>query len=127
MPDVASDLQAIREVIGFYIEGIHNGNTELLRKAFHPQAMMYGSSPNAITIVQIEGLYGFVSTNDPPSKTGDLHKCTIVSVQQAGNAAAVEMREESVFGYDYTNYFQLLKTEGSWLIVSKAYNATDTG
>lgn len=121
-----TELQAIREVVGYYIDGIHTGNIDLLKKAFHGQAMMYGSSPNAITIIPIDGLYGFVAANDPPAKTGDLHKCTITTVQQAGNAASVEMKEESVFGYDYTNYFHLLKTDGRWVIVSKTYNAAAT-
>ncbi len=125
MPESTTDEQSIREVVGFYVDGIHNGNTDLLKKAFHPRAMMYGSSPNSVTIIEIDGLYGFVNANVPPSKSGDLHKCTISSVERSGNAASVVMREESVFGHDYTNYFQLLKIDGRWVIVSKAYNATE--
>jgi hypothetical protein len=32
------------------------------------------------------------------------------------------MVEESAYGNNYTDYFQLLKIEGEWVIVSKAYN-----
>jgi len=85
---------------------------------------MYGVSAKAVTIVEIEGLYGFVSANNPPSKTGEPHQCFITSIQHAGNAASVEMIEESAYGSDYTNYFQLLKIEGRWVIVSKAYNTS---
>ena len=116
------ELQAITSTINFYIDGLYSGNIEILRKAFHPQAMMYGVNGNAVTIVEIEGLYAFVSANNPPSKTGELHQCFITSIQHDGNAAAVEMIEESSYGNDYTNYFQLLKIDGKWLIVSKAYN-----
>jgi hypothetical protein len=38
--------------------------------------------------------------------------------------AAVEMTEEETFGHNYVNYFQLLKIEEQWIIVSKIYNAT---
>jgi hypothetical protein len=34
------------------------------------------------------------------------------------------MVETSAHGSDYTNFFQLLKIDGKWLIVSKAFNAT---
>ena len=38
----------------------------------------------------------------------------------------MEMVQESAYGNDYTNYFQLLKIEGKWLIVSKSYSATES-
>lgn len=119
-----AELQSIRNVINLYIDGIHTGDVEMLRKAFHPKAMMYGTSPNVVTIVEIEGLYGYVAANNPPSKTGEPHQCFITSIQHAGNAAAVEMVEESAHGNDYINYFHLLKIDEKWVIVSKTYNAT---
>ena len=116
------ELQAITDTINLYVEGLHNGDIEILKNAFHAKAMMYGVSQKAVTIVEIEGLYGFVSANNPPSKTGEPHQCFITSIQYDGNAASVEMIEESAYGSDYTNYFQLLKLDGTWMIVSKAYN-----
>ena len=122
MNEKTTELQAITDTINLYVEGLHTGNIETLRKAFHPKAMMYGISAKAVTIVEIGGLYGFVSAHNPPSKTGEPHRCFITSIQHAGNAASVEMVEEAAYGSDYTNYFQLLKIAGQWLIVSKAYN-----
>lgn len=119
-----AELQAITDTINLYVYGLHTGDIDTLKKAFHPKAMMYGISEKAVTIVEIEGLYGFVAANNPPSKTGEPHQCFITSIQQAGNAAAVEMVEESAYGSDYTNFFQLLKIDGTWVIVSKAYNTS---
>jgi hypothetical protein len=53
MTTTNTDLRAIEAIIQLYIDGIHNGDTSLLKKAFHPQAMMYGTSPNNITIIPI--------------------------------------------------------------------------
>ncbi len=118
-----AELSSIRDTVNLYIDGLHTGNIEMLRKAFHPKAMMYGASPNNVTIVEIEGLFGFVAANTPPSKSGEPRQCFIKAIDYAGLAASVEMTEESAFGNDYTNYFQLLKIEGTWVIVSKLYNA----
>lgn len=118
-----AELASIRDTINLYISGLQTGNIDILRKAFHPKAMMYGASPNALTIIEIEGLFGFVAANYPPPKSEDPHQCYITSIQFAGNAASVEMAEESAYGNDYTNYFHLLKIEGKWLIVSKTYNS----
>jgi hypothetical protein len=119
-----AELQSIRDAVNLYVEGLHTGNIVMLRKAFHPKAMMYGASDGNITIVEIEGLYSFVASNKPLSETGEPHQCFISSIQYAGNAASVEMIEESGYGNDYTNYFQLLKIDGQWVIVSKLYNAS---
>jgi len=118
-----AELQSIQDTVNLYIQGLQTGNIDSLRKAFHPKAMMYGVSAKVVTIVEIEGLYGFVAANFPPPKSEDPHQCFITSIQCAGNAASVEMIEESAYGNDYTNYFQLLKIEGKWLIVSKTYNS----
>ena len=54
------ELQLIKDTITLYIDGIHNGDAEVLKKAFHPKAMMYGVNSKDTTIVEIEGLYAFV-------------------------------------------------------------------
>ena len=120
------ELTAIATIVNKYAEGCQTGNIALLREAFHPQAMMYGSSDDQHIIAPIEGLYAYVEANEPPAKTGEPHQCFITTIQYNGNAANVEMIQESGYGHDYTNYFQLLKVEGQWLIVSKTYNATPT-
>ena len=121
-----AELSAITHVINKYAEGCHTGDIALLREAFHPQAMMYGSSGDQTIVAPIEGLYAFVEANEPPAKSGEPHQCFISSIQYSGGAANVEMIQEAGYGHDYTNYFQLVKVEGQWLIVSKTYNATPT-
>ena len=118
-----SESEAIKATVNLYAEGVRTGNTDMLRSAFNPKAMMYGSSGENTVVVEIEGLYAFVAANESPSKTGEPHKSFISHLHYAGNAASVEMLEESSYGHDYTNYFHLLKTDGKWLIVSKSYNA----
>ncbi len=123
MNELNDELASILKTANLYIDGVHNGDVEMLKSAFHPKAMMYGSSDNNNTIIEIEGLYSYVAANDAPVKTGEAHQCFITGIRYAGNAAIIEMVEESAHGFDYTNYFQLLKIDGTWLIVSKAYNA----
>jgi hypothetical protein len=119
-----AELQSIRDAVNLYTEGVHAGNIDMLKKAFHPKAMMYGASGQNVMMVEIQGLYDYIAAHEPPTKTGEPHQCFISSIQYAGNAALVEVVEESLYGNDYTNYLQLLKIEEQWLIVCKSYNAT---
>ena len=84
-----AELSAITEVINKYAEGCHTGDIALLREAFHPDAMMYGSSGEQTIVTPIEGLYSFIETNEPPAKSGEPHQCFISSIQFEGGAANV--------------------------------------
>ena len=120
------ELEAIRDVANKYAEGCHTGDIALLRSIFHPQAMMYGVSGDNVVITPIEGLYAYLEANEPPQKTGEPHQCFITEIRYEAGAAVVELVQESAYGNDYTNYFQLLKVEGNWLIMSKSYSAIPT-
>lgn len=117
-----AELNAITKTVNKYADGIHNGDIPLLKSAFHPKAMMYGSSDKGVTIVEIEGLYAFVAAQQAPATTGEKHRCSISSIDIDGSAASIVMLEENGYGANYTNYFQLLKIEDEWLITSKCYN-----
>ena len=121
-----SELSAIKAVADKYAEGCQTGNIALLRSIFHPQAMMYGVSGDNVMMTPIEGLYAYIEANDPPQKTGEPHQSTVSAIRIEGNAATLETVQESAYGSDYTNFFQLLKIEGKWMIVSKSYNAIPT-
>ena len=43
MTDSEADRAAITGVVQAYIDGSRSGDADLLRKAFHPDARMYGS------------------------------------------------------------------------------------
>lgn len=121
------DLNAIRNTVDKYGEGITTGDIALLRSAFHSKAMMYGCDGDNVTVVEIEGLYDYVSAQEPPIKSGEPHRCFITSIDVAGNAASVKVAQEHCYGVHYTNYFQLLKIRGRWIIMSKSYNAVPAG
>ena len=117
-----TELDSIIKTVDKYGIGITNGDIELMRSVFHPKAMMYGRSGDDVTIVEIEGLFGYVASQTPPVVSGEQHRCIIKSVDIAGNCASAEVLQENCYGVNYINYFQLLKVEEKWLIVSKAYD-----
>ena len=115
------ELDNIRKTASLYAEGLQQGNIHLLKKAFHPQAMMYGPG----MIVPIQGLFDYVAAQTAPEKSGEKHECMITKIDCVGNAASVEMLQQSYQGINYVNYFQLLKLEGNWVIVSKSFDVIE--
>ncbi|HEY0682769.1 MAG TPA: nuclear transport factor 2 family protein [Steroidobacter sp.] len=123
--EASSPEQQVTCVMSAYIEVTNQADGQRARTLFHPNAVVSG-----------DGLFG-VQTGTPepffealesalkrPSETG--YKARVQSVRVFGNTAIGEVVEENLLGYDFTNHFHLLQTDGGWLIVSKLYRATAT-
>ena len=120
------ELASIRKVIDLYIDGVRNGNLESLQQAFHPQSSMFGYKGQDLYITPIAGLYDYIAGTTPPAKAGAVgegYTCIITSISVAGNAASVEMAMDTYHEHDFMDYFQLLKVDGRWWIVSKLFHA----
>jgi hypothetical protein len=120
------ELKSIRKVIDLYIDGVQNGNLESLHEAFHPQSSMFGYKGKDLYVTPIAGLYDYIASTTPPAQAGEAGKqytCIVTAISVAGNAASVEMAMDGYHEHDFVDYFQLLKVEGRWWIVSKLFHA----
>ena len=122
MTEHIDDETGIRTAIDYYVEGIRNGDVEILKRGFHPQAVMCGYLGDSVLATPIQGLYDWVNATPAPSKTGQLFSCTIKSIEITGRVAAAKMSEQWPDGA-FTDYFTLLKVEGTWWLVSKTFDA----
>lgn len=117
------ELENVLKVIDLYIDGVRNGNVESLKQAFHPQSSMFGWKGKDLFITPIQGLFDYIATTPIPSETGEPTNFIITSIHIAGNAANVELAMDAYHGHDFMDYFQLLKVEDRWWIVSKSFHA----
>jgi hypothetical protein len=118
-----SELASIHQVLDLYIDGVRQGRVETLREAFHPQAVMFGWKGADLFVTPIQGLYDYVAATPAPDASGEPVAFSLTSLQVTGNAAAVTLAMDAYHAHDFTDYFQLLKIEGRWWIVSKLFHA----
>ncbi len=121
-----AELEAVTKVIGLYESGVRNGDVNALKEAFHPKSSMFGHFGTDLYVTPIEGLYDYVTNTTPPAKegeTGQAFKCTITSISLAGKSASVEIAMDYYHGAQWTDFFQLIKVEGRWWIVSKLFHS----
>jgi hypothetical protein len=117
------ELASIRQVIDLYIDGVRSGNVAALRQAFHPQASMFGWKGSDLFITPIQGLFDYVASTPAPAASGEPTDFLITAIHVTGNAATVELAMDAYHEHDFLDFFQLLKTEGQWQIVSKLFHA----
>jgi hypothetical protein len=107
MAKTESEVEVVRQVVQRYIDGSYSGDVDVLRKVFHPKALMAG---------YLQG--------QPMAESGAPYKAEIKSVDVAGSIANVILVETGFFGVmSFTDYFHLLKEHGKWKIISKTFTS----
>ena len=115
------DESAIRETINHYSEGMRTARVEILKNAFHEQAILCGYLGDEMISAPIEGLYEWVDSNPPPEG----YNCLVLKVEITNRVAAATVRETDSHG-DVIDYFHLLKVGDRWWVVSKLWDAAAT-
>lgn len=118
----SADEASIREVIGWYVEGMRDANVSTLEKAFHEQAILCGYLGDELIAAPIVGLYEWVASQPAP----DGFECSVLSVALTGRVATATVRETS-HGETVLDHFHLLKVADRWSIVSKLWDTEPTG
>ena len=112
------EYNAITEVLNKYLEGNSKGNSEATKLAFHAKATFFGVSGNEVVGPEIQKLYGIVDTLEPSPNA----QTAIARIDVAGTAANARVDSENVAGNRFTDFFNLLKIDGRWIIVNKVYH-----
>ena len=115
-----SDLAQITAPLMDYIEGTANGEPERLRRAFHPDFNLYTvTQEDSLRIRSGEEYIQGIKVGEKSDRIG-----RIIAIDYENNAAMAKA-EIIIPGWRiFTDYFLLLKYEGSWKIVQKSYTWT---
>jgi hypothetical protein len=119
--DSLDDTAAVRTVLQKYIEGA-GGRPDLLREAFHANAMMFGNMGAKRWDVPIAKFIDRVARAES-SPAGAGYAVEIGGISVHGDAASATMIELDYFGMDFVNLFTLARFEDGWKIVSKTYTS----
>lgn len=110
-----------RETIIELVEACRSGDFDKLRGVFSQGALMSGFYNGEYYSGSPEPFFDEVRDNPCPASTGAEYIGDIISVEEYGDIANVVLEEKGFLGASYINLFQLVCTDGNWLIVSKAY------
>ena len=115
----AEEVEAIRRVVTDYLEGMIYGQAERLQSAMHPLCMQAG---------HYKGNYEFFSRDafiealksEKMEAPGTPYKAQIISIDVTGDVAVAKVNDDC-FGTSFTDYLTLIKHDGRWQIVMKAF------
>lgn len=117
VPTYVDEYNAIVEVLSKYLDGNATGSGAAMKPAFHEQATIFGLNGQDVFGPEIQKLYDLVDTlpESPNAQTA------IARIDIAGTAASARVDSDGVSGDRFTDFFNLLKIDEKWTIVSKIY------
>lgn len=114
------DYNAIVAVLNQYNEGGKQAKSELMKPAFSDRATIFGlDSDGNLSGGPIQGLFDTIDTALRPSPEA---KAAIVRVDIVGSAASARIDTDDISGFRFTDFFNLLKVNDRWTVVSKIYH-----
>ncbi len=117
-----SDHEAIRAVIKHYFLGTYHGNSEELKKAYHPDVQIFGSIQGKLIQWTLTQFIARVTEKPTAAEKQEKYEKEILSIDKAGDMAMVKARV-SAGGLHFTDFITLMKIEGRWWIRCKCFTA----
>jgi len=116
-----SDYKAIADTVQHYLDGARSGKGDDMRPAFHEQATIFGYVGPDLFAGPIEGLYAWNDENGAAVDI-DVH-VTILEVVET--VAVVRVDADNWTGHRFTDFFTMLKLDGTWKIMNKVFHLHD--
>jgi len=116
-PTYVNEIDAITKVVQNYIEGARTGKGATMKPAFHQDATIYGYVGNELFGGPIQGLYNWNDKNGPAKDI----QTRFSSIDVVGTCANVRLDTDNWTGHRFTDFFNLVKFDGEWKIVSKVF------
>ena len=113
------EYQAVEEAAQKFVKSVAEGNSKYAKELFIDEAVLFGYLDGELEHGSIEQFYHNVDSVGG----GDEFKARIDVVAVEESLAVVRVLEEKWGGrIDFTDYLLLLKMNGEWKCVAKAYN-----
>jgi hypothetical protein len=119
-----SSREQILRVLDAYFGGIHAGDLERLRSAFHPTAVLWGEIKGQPYHKSLQEYLEVVRTRQAPQALGEPYAMEVLSIEVHGRIALAKVRCP-IFGFNYTDLLSLIEQDGRWGIVAKVFTHLD--
>jgi len=119
MRDSIKEYEAVKEAAMKFVKSVAEGNSKYAKELFTEEAVLFGYLDGALEHGSIEQFYHNVDT----VSGGENFKAFVDVLFVEETLAAVRVLEEGWGGrIDFTDVLLLLKINGEWKCVAKAYN-----
>jgi hypothetical protein len=112
---------AIEQTVQTYFDGLYEGNADKLAGIFHEAAALTFEQDGHVTVLPLAQWLKAVRERPAPKARGLVRDDAILLLDQSGPTTAfVKLRCQIPPRY-FTDYLNLLRVDGRWLVVQKVF------
>ena len=113
---IMSAEEAVREVIGMYIESMEKSSGDMVSEAFHENAKVVGYLNGDFLQLTTADFAGFVSSQEPGNVDFEVLSCEV-----NGETATAKVRDKYL-GISFLDSLSLINENGKWSIYNKLFH-----
>jgi hypothetical protein len=114
------EYKKITEVLDYYFESIKTGFSEFCKKHFISEPFLCGNLEGNFYKFSIDEFY---NTIEKAGNLGAKYKYHYDILALDGNICCVKVIENTVGGTKFNSFFNLVKIDNTWKIVSRVFNS----
>jgi len=117
---------AIEQTIKTYFDGLYEGDADKLASVFHPASNLTWDHNGKIGVLPRDAWCDAVRKRPSPKSQGLARDDAILLLDQSGPTTALVKVKCQMPPRYFTDYLNLVKEDGRWVIVQKVYAVRDT-
>ncbi|MCB4457955.1 nuclear transport factor 2 family protein [Leisingera sp. McT4-56] len=117
----AADHAQVVALMEAYFEGLHQADSTMLRRVFHPQLSYVCATEGDELYLDLDTYMARVDGREPPAGRGDPRDEAILEIAFGSPRIARVTARMSMMGRDYLDFLTLVRHAGEWRIVTKAF------
>jgi hypothetical protein len=120
----AAAYDEVAELMQDYFDGLYHGDTQRLRRVFHPEAVYATASEGDPLILRMNEYFEIVDSRPSPASRGEPRTDQILSIEFAGPVTAVAKLRCSNVPRHFIDLLSLIRVDGRWQIIAKVFHFT---
>lgn len=116
------EFDAVTQVLSEYFDGLHYGDTAILKRVFHPSAQYASATDGSLLLRTMDEYFPIVDARPSPASRGEARRDRILSIEFAGPVTAFARVECAIAPKLFTDFLTLVKLDGRWQIIAKVFH-----
>jgi hypothetical protein len=117
----SNDRAAIEQTVQTYLDGLYEGDADKLASVFHETSALTYEQDGKLTVLPREQWLKAVRERPAPKTKGLARDDTILLIDQSGPTTAFAKVKCQIPPRFFTDYLNLLKVDGRWVVVQKVF------
>ena len=117
-PTDMSEYDAVAKTVQHYIDGAKSGKGDVMKPAFHKDAMCFGYIGGNLFAGPIQQMFDWNDGNGPATGL----QARITDIDIIGTVAMVRLELDNWTGHRFTDIYPLLKVDGEWKMMVKVFH-----